>query len=163
MNLFDSIRRACMAVDKRLLDKPAALRQIASLAKHSPLLNAVSEHAILEALEAREALGSTGFNDGIALPHCRIPGLTQFVVGVMSAPNGVDFKSLDGRKTTLFAFMIGPEGDPEDHLRILNAISDTLMIEGAVNTMVDAPNDEALYRTFVGYARQASEQGKKQK
>ena len=37
------------------------------------------EREILEALMEREKLGSTGIGKGIAIPHCRLPGLTRFL------------------------------------------------------------------------------------
>ncbi|MHB1369695.1 MAG: PTS sugar transporter subunit IIA, partial [Pseudomonadaceae bacterium] len=52
--------------------KKRVLEQIAKvIAQDLPDLDA---QAIFESLIAREKLGSTGFGNGIAIPHCRMAG-----------------------------------------------------------------------------------------
>ena len=52
--------------------KKRVLEQIASvIARDLPDLDG---QTIYESLIAREKLGSTGFGNGIAIPHCRLPG-----------------------------------------------------------------------------------------
>ncbi|HHH75600.1 MAG TPA: hypothetical protein ENL03_01080, partial [Phycisphaerae bacterium] len=96
MTLFTALSAECIEAGASLSDKPSALRLVAKLAKASPASEGVSEAEIFAGLEQRESLGSTGFGGGIAIPHCRLDGVADFVVGLVSIPDGVDFDAMDG-------------------------------------------------------------------
>jgi len=49
-------------------------------------------------LKDREEVGSTGFGNEIAIPHCVIDNISDFVVGVLVIPDGVDYNSIDGKR-----------------------------------------------------------------
>src|SRR5690606_16365030 len=51
---------------------------------------------VLEQLEERERLGSTGFGRGVAIPHARIPDLARPVAVLLKLRQPVDFASADG-------------------------------------------------------------------
>ena len=88
MDLFKVLQRECIAVRSAARDKAGILDEIARPAKASPLLEAVTAEAIRDGLADREDLGSTGFGSGIAIPHCRMPSIQEFVVGLVTAPDG---------------------------------------------------------------------------
>ena len=106
--------------------KEDALRKIAAIAAEVPDLADVGEEAIYTALAEREKSASTGLGGGVAIPHARFKGLTDFVVFVLVAPKGVDFESLDKRKVQLFFVVLAPEENVNEHLKILASISRTL-------------------------------------
>lgn len=49
---------------------------IDALAEKFSAIYDVDRLVVLEALQEREALGSTGFGRGVAIPHARITGIT---------------------------------------------------------------------------------------
>jgi len=49
-------------------------------------------------LAEREELLSTGIGNGIALPHCTLDDLDDFVIGILVVPSGVSFKAIDKKK-----------------------------------------------------------------
>jgi len=116
MKLINVLRKECVVVGARFGDKSEALRRVAQVAKNSPVLKDVSEAEILAGLQDRESLGSTGFGNGIAIPHCRLCSVHDFVVGMITIPAGVDFKALDDREVKLMLFIIGPEKESNDHI-----------------------------------------------
>ena len=64
--------------------------------------------AILAALLRREALGSTGTGDGVALPHARLENLAR-VHGVFARlRQPVDFQSIDGAPVDLVCLLLLP-------------------------------------------------------
>jgi len=153
MKLFTALSPECVEAGVSLPDKPSALRRIAGLARASSVLADVSEEEILAGLERRESIGSTGFGGGIAIPHCRVASAPDFVVGIISAPDGVEFEATDGRKVRLIVFIVGPERESKEHIRLLSEISQVLSIPGAVDEMVAAHTDEALRESFLRHVR----------
>ncbi len=149
MKLSELLRPECVKARSSADDKALALCEIAALAKKSPLCRNVCEEDILEALQDRETLGSTAFGNGIALPHCRIKGVHDFVVGLMTVPHGVDFEAADGQKVRLLVFIIAPHQQSNAHIRLLSALSQTLQNTEAVAQMIDAHTDKQLAKAFV--------------
>ncbi len=149
MRLIDVVRPECVVTGLEIADKSAALREVARIAKQSPILESVDESVILKGLKEREALGSTGFGKGIALPHCRIRGVADFVVGLVTAKDGVEFESIDEAPAHLFAFIIAPHHESNDHIRVLSAISKVLTVPGVVDELIAAPSEEALLEGFL--------------
>jgi PTS system nitrogen regulatory IIA component len=75
---------------------------------------------LLSVLEAREAMGSTGIGDGIAIPHVRNPivlHLDQPFVTLGLLRNPVDFEAVDGKPVHALFMVVSPTVPV--HLRIL--------------------------------------------
>ncbi len=153
MKLSDILHRECIAVGASAVDRDDALRQVARLAGRCPLLEGVSEDLIFEGLRRREERGSTGFGMGVAIPHCRLAGVSDFVVGAIGVPDGVEFNAIDGEKVRLIAFIIGPESDTADHLRALSALS--LLIGGRdrVRKIAASEAPESMYDALLEETR----------
>jgi mannitol/fructose-specific phosphotransferase system IIA component (Ntr-type) len=149
MKLADVLRSECIRVGSTVDDKAMTLCEIASLAAQCGVLRAVSEEAILEALQERETLGTTAFGQGIAIPHCRMRGVRDFVVGLMTVPNGVEFESEDGKKVRLIVFIIAPHEQSNQHIRLLSVISQTLQDTAVVQKMIAAKTGDELKTVFL--------------
>jgi PTS system nitrogen regulatory IIA component len=145
MKLSDVIRRECVQINRLFEDKAMVLCEIAALARKSPLCRNVSEETILEALQERETLGSTAFGGGVAIPHCRLKNVRDFVVGLISIPQGVDFEALDHKKVHLVVFIIAPIADNTAHIRLLSSISQAMQEPAAVKKMIAAKSEKTLY------------------
>lgn len=149
MKLIDVLRKECIVAGAEFQDKSDALQQIVQISKKSPILKVVSDEEILTGLQERELLGSTGFGKGIAIPHCRLKSVTDFVVGIITVPTGVDFEALDKEKVNLFIFIIAPKAESNKHLKLLSAISQTLLIPGVVKEVLSGSTSEAVYESFM--------------
>ena len=153
MKLVELVKSECVAAGLALSSKDACLRKIAQLAKQSPELSDIDEADILSGLRRREEMGSTGFGKGIAIPHCRLPGVKEFVVGIISVPEGVEFDTLDNEKAHLIVFIVAPESEANEHVSILSAISRTLRLAEACSEMQNATTSELLLESFLRYQR----------
>jgi PTS system nitrogen regulatory IIA component len=93
---------------------------LAALVQHLPLPPDVDRDHLLAVLEAREAMGSTGIGDGIAIPHVRNPILLHVrhpMVALFLLKRPVDFDSIDGRP--VHAIFLVVSSSVPSHLRIL--------------------------------------------
>jgi len=149
MKLIDVLRKECVVAGAQFSDKAEALRQIVQTAKKSSILKDMPDEDILAGLQERESLGSTGFGKGIAIPHCRLQSVTDFVVGIITVASGVDFEALDEEKVNLIIFIIAPEAKSNEHLKLLSAISQTLLIPGAVKEILSESTSEAVCESFL--------------
>jgi len=151
--LAGALRPSCVAVGRTIADKASALREIAELASGAAMPGGFRVEEVLAGLRQREELGTTGFGGQIAIPHCRLESAREFVVGLISVPEGVEFDSLDGEPVRLIAFMVGPETTSNEHIHMLSAISQALSDPDAVAAMVASTSPEDLREAFLQRAR----------
>ena len=97
--------------------KPLLLREFVA---RLPLPPEQDRATLLSVLEAREAMGSTGIGDGIAIPHVRNPIVLHIdqafvTLGLLRQP--VEFEALDGKPVHALFMVVSPTVPV--HLRIL--------------------------------------------
>jgi PTS system nitrogen regulatory IIA component len=123
-------------------DKPAILAELSRLFASGWNLEPA---LVLEQLEEREKLGSTGFGRGVAIPHARIVGLNRPVAALLKLRQPVDFAAADGMPVDLVFGLLSPENSGATHLHALAAISRLVRDERVHEALSDAPDAEALY------------------
>jgi PTS system nitrogen regulatory IIA component len=112
---FDAIKTALSGGNKRSL-----LQQLANLGGQrlgsdpAPILASISE---------REQLGSTGFGQGVAIPHGKIEGLTRIYCLFARLAEPIDYKAIDGKPVDLVFLLLSPPDAGAEHLKALAAIS----------------------------------------
>jgi PTS system nitrogen regulatory IIA component len=153
MNLIHVLRHECIQARAECTSKDNVLAALAALAKQSSKLDPIDGARILKGLTDREELSTTGFGNGIAIPHCRLDDVEDFVVGILTVPDGVDFSAMDGQPVKLFVFIVAPASGSNDHIKILSAISQVLNAPEHVSEMIQAPSAEVLIESFLRHVR----------
>jgi PTS system nitrogen regulatory IIA component len=134
-------------VDVQGGSKKRVLEQISKvLGRDLPDLDA---QAIFESFVARERLGSTGFGNGIAIPHCRMPGCTSPLSAVLRLDTPVDFDAIDGEPVDLLFVLLVPEAATDEHLQLLRQIASMLDLEDTRERLRQASSGQELYQTVV--------------
>ncbi len=127
--------------------KKRVLEQIANLvAKDIPDLDVQD---IFENLIAREKLGSTGFGNGIAIPHCRLNGCQAPISAVLHLAAAVDFDAIDGAPVDLLFVLLVPEAATDEHLELLRQIASMLDRADVRERLRQAQSSESLYQVVV--------------
>jgi PTS system nitrogen regulatory IIA component len=126
----------------RIDTKPKVLARVAQLMAEAYGLD---RHEVLENLEAREALGSTGFGRGVAIPHCRARHVRRPSLALIRLETPLDFAAADARPVTLVCGLVSPENAGATHLHALAAISRLTRDEAMLQLLADAPDAEAVY------------------
>lgn len=78
---------------------------------------------IVETIAERERLGSTGFGEGVAIPHGRVTGIEGIYGLVARLSEPVDYKAVDGQPVDLVFLLLSPPDVGAEHLKALAAIS----------------------------------------
>jgi PTS system nitrogen regulatory IIA component len=121
MNIADLIARDRVVVPLRASDKPQLLRELSTRAGR---LLGIDPQRILDALQTREALGSTGVGQGIiALPHARIAGLPQMFGLFARLEQPIVFDAIDEQPVDLVFLLLVPDRAGTEHLAALAAVA----------------------------------------
>jgi nitrogen PTS system EIIA component len=122
--------------------KKQVLHDIASAA--SSLIE-LDQRTIYESLLQRERLGSTGIGDGIAIPHGKLPGLTQMFALIARLEKPIDFDAIDEQPVDLLVLLLAPEEAGADHLKALARVARALREPGRVERIRAARDEAAIY------------------
>jgi len=139
---FDAIKTALPGGNKKSL-----LQQLANLAAHRLDLDA---SAILTSLVEREQLGSTGFGQGVAIPHGKIEGLKQIYCLFARLGEPLDYKAIDSRPVDLVFLLLSPPDAGAEHLKALAAISRVTRHAATLEKMRGARSRDALAAVLLG-------------
>ncbi len=127
--------------------KKRVLEQIAKLVATD--LPDLDSQDIFESLIAREKLGSTGFGNGIAIPHCRLAGCTSPLSAVLRLDAPVDFDAIDGAPVDLLFVLLVPQAATDEHLELLRQIASMLDREDVRQRLRQAPTSASLFQAVV--------------
>jgi PTS system nitrogen regulatory IIA component len=78
---------------------------------------------IVGTIAERERLGSTGFGNGVAIPHGKVEGLKRIYAMVVRLAEPMDYKAIDGQPVDLVFLLLSPPDAGAEHLKALAAVS----------------------------------------
>jgi PTS system nitrogen regulatory IIA component len=139
---FDSIKTSLPGGSKKAL-----LQQLANLAGQRLDLDPA---AILASVSEREQLGSTGFGQGVAIPHGKIEGVKRIYGMFARLAEPLDYKAIDGRPVDLVFLLLSPPDAGAEHLKALAAISRVTRHAPTLEKMRGARSRDALAAVLLG-------------
>ena len=98
-------------------DRDGALRALAEVVV--ALEPGLDLDELVAALREREALVSTGFGGGLAMPHVRLAGVTQLRAALGRSRSGLDYQALDEAPVHLLLLIVGPARDKERYQKLM--------------------------------------------
>ncbi|WP_060988987.1 PTS fructose transporter subunit IIABC [Photobacterium leiognathi] len=96
-------------------------------------------------VKAREELGNTGFEEGIAIPHAKSAAVAQPAVAIGVSRTGIEYGAEDGKPSQLFFMIASPDNGDNHHIEVLAELSSKLIEDGFVEQFLAAKTEkEAL-------------------
>ena len=126
-------------------DRDELLNELLGLLKrHHPALDL--ESAVRE-VTAREEIFPTVVAPGLAVPHARMPGMPEPLLGMVCTPGGVDFRSELGpvRVTML---LLTPVEEPNLHLQIISELAKTFSSPGIIDGVASCRTPAEVLELF---------------
>lgn len=157
MDIEQILLPECIEVSSQKEDKESILKNIANLAKKNPTLNKISGEDIYKALAEREDMGSTAISSRIAIPHCRLDGIDDFVLGLYVSKEGVEFGAIDKKDTFVFVFIIAPAKKQKEHVRLLSFISQYLRKDENISRLINAKDIENIRKSIIRHTNKAKD------
>ena len=103
---------------------------------------------------AREELGSTGFENQIAIPHGKSPWVKETRIAVAKLKNTVDWETMDSTDVKLVILFAVKDADSgSGHIRVLAKISIALGDDDIVEKLLNANSQQELYSLIINNTR----------
>ncbi len=136
----------CIILEMQSTGKDEALKELAA-AIHT-LYSDVDPDMLLNVLQEREQVGSTGVGNGVAIPHAKVPGLDRLVLCFGRSSNGISFEAIDNKPVHLFVQILSPTGRADEYLRSLARISRLLKKEANRRLLMRATDKQQILDLF---------------
>jgi len=138
MALMDLITKELIRVPMTATNKQEAIMELVDLADSAGRFT--SRDDVLSAVQQREALGSTGLEKGIAIPHAKTEAVKEITLVMGISPNGLDFQALDGNPSKIFFCILAPPDQAGIHIEALSEIAQ-ITKSGAFLRLLGAAED----------------------
>lgn len=104
-------------------------------------------HAIME----REKIVSTGIGLGVAIPHAKLKGYSDFFIAVgIQKKEGIEWNALDGAPVRLIFLIGGPEDRQTEYLKILSHLTMAIKNEERRKKLLKARTAQEVIDLFQG-------------
>lgn len=101
-----------------------------------------------EAVFKREKEFSTGIGNGVGIPHGKSEAVSEAAIAFGISKDGVDFDSMDGKRTYLIFLIAVPEKSDDIHLKALSYISRRLMHNEVRQALMEAKTYNDIIEAF---------------
>lgn len=144
MKIMDFLNEKAVCANLKATTKDEVIEELIDLLLKAQVIK--DKKKLIKILLDREALGSTGIGQGVAIPHGKCSSVKHLVAAFGISEHGVDFDSLDGEKVYIFFLLVAPEDSAGPHLKALARISRLLKDRYFRDTLKLAREEKTLLK-----------------
>jgi len=122
MRLMDFIRTEAILPDLKAETARAAIDEMVEALVKAKVVPKTQQRALVDAIMRRERKGTTGFGNGVAIPHAKHESVRGVVAAVGRSEKGVEFSALDSRPVHLLFLLVSHPERPEEHLKAMEHV-----------------------------------------
>ncbi|MGB3252532.1 MULTISPECIES: PTS sugar transporter subunit IIA [Buttiauxella] len=151
--LSDLLNKACVITDMQANSKMDVIEQLTQSLCEQGIID--NKQGFIDDVLAREALGSTGFENQIAIPHGKSRWVKETRIAVAKLKETVDWETMDSSDVRLVILFAVKEVDSgAGHIKVLARISIALGDDDIVEKLLNANSQEELYRLIISNTRE---------
>lgn len=123
MKIMDFLSKKAIIPEIKATKKEEVIKELVEALINAGDIDKRYRSKIIEALMAREELGSTAIGQGVSIPHAKSEYTKELVAAFGLSSRGVDFDSLDGEPVYIIFLLLAPQDSAGPHLKALAGIS----------------------------------------
>ena len=143
MKITDILKKEYIIEDLVSSDKESTLDELSSFLKDKGMIS--NKETLQSALMEREALGSTGIGENVAIPHAKISAIDQIITVFGRSIKGIEFDSLDKKPVHFIYLVLAPMNSSGQHLKVLARISRLLKNKSLRESIISATEANQIY------------------
>jgi nitrogen PTS system EIIA component len=146
-NIDELLSDGAVAAGVTLASKKALFQHFGTVAAREYGLDSAD---VIERLIERERLGSTGFGNGVAIPHGKLAGASHIVGMFVHLAQPIEFQAIDDLPVDLIFCLLSPPDAGAEHLKALAMVSRWLRDPAFVAKLRGAGSADAILALFAG-------------
>jgi len=144
MKLMDFIQTDAIIADLKADTARGTIDEMVGALVKAKCVAEADRKKLVEAILRREKKGTTGFGNGVAVPHAKHEGVDGVIGTVARSAPGVDFSALDGQPVHLFFLLLSNPDQPEEHLKAMEHIFRSMKNDNLLRFMCQATSRDDL-------------------
>ncbi len=146
MKITEFLEEGAVVCDLKSDTKEGVIRELVQSLVNTSSIKEKDIPKLVQILLDREALGSTGIGQSVAIPHGKAGCVTRVVGAVGISRTGLSFDSLDGEPVHIFFLLVAPEDSAGPHLKALARISRLLKEKHFRDSLRNAKDQKTLFK-----------------
>lgn len=146
MRIADFLCKKAITTNIKSVKKEDVIKELVDTLINSGEIEKRCRNKLIDALMARESLGSTAIGQGIAIPHAKTDCVDKLVAAFGLSKKGIDFDSLDGEPAHIFFLLVAPQDSAGPHLKALARISRLLKDKYFRDNLRAAADEKAIIK-----------------
>lgn len=146
MALVDLITTEVVKVPLMSRDKTGVIEELVQILVEAGKIT--NREEVLDAIHKREAMGSTGLEFGIAVPHAKTEAVKEITMSIGIAAQGIEFDAIDGKPSTLFFMILAAPDQSGPHIEALAEIAKLSKSKAVLSALVAATSAEEVVEIF---------------
>lgn len=144
----DILNRSCVVTDLIANNKLEVIEALSTLLLEDNVIN--DKSLFIQDVIAREALGPTGFDNQVAIPHGKSSAVNQTRMAVATLRTPVDWETEEDAAVKLVILFAVRNADSSiGHIKMLARVSVALGDDEIVARLINAKTNDELYRLMV--------------
>ncbi|OOM81579.1 PTS sugar transporter subunit IIA [Clostridium sp. BL-8] len=128
-------------------EKEYAVREISRLCSEK---TGIKSEVLYKNFMDREALDSTGFGNGVAIPHAKVKNLKKPMIGIIKFSKPIEWDAIDGNPVNVVIPLIMPAEDENNlHLKIISSFARKLAHKEFIEKLNTEMDTMKLYKYII--------------
>ncbi|WP_376766057.1 PTS sugar transporter subunit IIA [Acerihabitans arboris] len=148
MAIDDVLQEECIILNSQARTKDQIINELTDILFDSGAL--ADKTCFLKDVWSREELGSTGFENHIAIPHGKSTAVLKTRIAIGRVDGDIPWETIDGTRVRLVILFAVKDTDSDArHIKILSKISMALGDDEVVDDLLHLQSRSELYRLLV--------------
>ena len=145
MKISDFLDENRIILDLKSRTKGELLNEMVKTFKDTGIVDDSGYERFIQKLNNREETCSTGFQDGVAIPHMKARAVKKIALAFGISKEGIDFDALDKKPSKMFIMIAAPKENPDEYLKLLAKISEIFLDEKNIKLFSEVATKEEVY------------------
>jgi fructose-specific phosphotransferase system IIA component len=151
MKISDFLDKNRIILDLKSRTKGELLNEMGKTFKDTGIVDDSGYERFIQKLNNREETCSTGFQDGVAIPHMKARAVKKIALAFGISKEGIDFDALDKKPSKMFIMIAAPKENPDEYLKLLAKISEIFLDEKNIKLFSEVTTKEEVYEILDKY------------
>ena len=142
MAILEILDESVVKTPMEAVDKDEAIAELIEV-----LVNAgriIDREAAIEAIQRREAQGTTGIGGGVGIPHAKHETVDALCMAIGISPEGVEFDALDDELVHLVFLVMAQGNNPGPHVQLLAELAELLEVPDFKDNLLAAGSPQEV-------------------
>jgi len=154
MNLLESLKKNNILINPKAKSRWEIIEEMAELAVKNKDIPIEDAESIKKALIEREKSMSTGIGNGIAIPHCSTPKVSNIIVVMALVSKGLNFEAIDNEPVKIVILLVVPKDKLSQHIKTLANIAKLMNNSELREKLLELKTADTILKTLKNYTQE---------